>query len=331
VQRRDFIALLLGVATARAPAFPASAQQPDRMRLIGVLTGFDESDPEGQRPLSAFHDGLNQLGWVDGHNIRTKYRWGARDASSVRTEAAELVRLAPDVVLVNSSSVLRPLLQETRTIPIVFLQVNDPVASGFVASLAHPGGNITGFTPAETSMGGKWIQLLKQVAPAVNVIAAILSLSSTANVAMLRAAEAIASSIDVRMTTLAVSNGAEIERAVEEFARQPNGGLIVLPDPVTNFNRELIISLAARYKLPAVYAYRYFVADGGLLSYGIDPADQYRQAAAYVHRILKGEKPADMPVQQPTKFELVINLKTAKAIGLTIPESILLGADWVIE
>jgi putative ABC transport system substrate-binding protein len=314
--RREFITLLGGAAAVWPLA--ARTQQP-AMRRIGVLTGFAENDPEAQRRVTAFLERLRELGWIDGRNARIDYRWGSGDASRIRAYAAELVRLAPDVILVNSSSVLRPLQQETRSIPIVFLQVSDPVVSGFVASLAHPGGNITGFTPAETSMGGKWLEVLKEVAPGVNAAAVIVSSAST--VAMWRAAEAVAPALGVRLTISPVRDGAEIEHAVEDFAQQSNGGLIVLADPITNVHRKLIISLAARHRLPAIYSYRYFVTDGGLISYGIDPADSYRQAASYVDRILKGDKPGDLPVQQPTKFELVINLKTAKTLGLTIPNS----------
>jgi putative tryptophan/tyrosine transport system substrate-binding protein len=295
-----------------------------------VLTGFSENDPEGQRRVTAFLGRLRELGWTNSRNVRIDYRWGAGDPSRTRAYAAELVRLGPDVILVNSSSVLRPLQQETRSIPIVFVQVSDPVVSGFVASLAHPGGNITGFTPAEISMGGKWLELLKEVAPGTNVVA-VLSSGSPASAAIWRAAEAVAPALGVRLTMSQVRDGTEIERAVRDFSQQSNGGLVVQPDPVTNAHRKLIISLAVQHRLPAVYGYRYFVTDGGLISYGIDPADPYRQAASYIHRILMGEKPADMPVQQPTKYELVVNLKTAKTIGLTLPPMLLGRADEVIE
>jgi len=327
VRRREFITLLGGAAAAWPLA--ARSEQVGRLRRIGVLTGFSENDPEGQRRVTAFLARLRELGWTDGRNVRIEYRWGAGDASRIRAYAAELVRLGPDVILVNSSSVLRPLQQETRSIPIVFVQ--DPVVSGFVASLAHPDGNITGFTPAETSMGGKLLEVLKEVAPGTNVVAIILSSASPAGAAIWRAAEAVAPALGVRLTMSQVRDGTEIERAVQDFAQQSNGGLVVLADPVTNLHRKLIISLAVQHRLPAVYSYRYFVADGGLISYGIDPADPYRQAASYIHRILMGEKPADMPVQQPTKFELVINLKTAKALGLTLPPMLLARADEVIE
>jgi putative ABC transport system substrate-binding protein len=329
MKRREFISLL-GGATAAWP-FAARAEQGERIRRIGVLTGFSENDPEAQRRVTAFLGRLRELGWTDGRNVRIEYRWGAGDASRIRAYAAELVRLGPDVILVNSSSVLRPLQQETRSVPIVFVQVSDPVVGGFVASLAHPGGNITGFTPAETSMGGKWLELLKEVAPRTNVAAIILSSASPVGSVISRATEAVAPALGVRLTMSQVRDGTEIERAVQDFAQQSNGGLVVLADPVTNLHRKLIISLAVQHRLPAVYSYRYFVTEGGLISYGIDPADPYRQAASYIHRILMGEKPADMPVQQPIKFELVINLKTAKALGLDVPWQLQQRADEVIE
>jgi putative ABC transport system substrate-binding protein len=329
MRRRNFIKMIAG--SAAAWPLVARAQHGDRVRHIGVLTGFSENDREAQRRVTAFLGRLRELGWTDGRNIRIDYRWGAGDANRIRAYAAELVRLGPEVILVNSSSVLRPLQQETSSIPIVFVQVSDPVVGGFVASLAHPGGNITGFTPAEISMGGKWLEVLKEVAPSTNVAAAILSSTSPVGALISRAAEAAAPTLGMRLTILQVRDGTEIERAVQDFAQEPNGGLVVQADPVTNIHRKLIISLAAQHRLPAVYNYRYFVTEGGLISYGIDPADSYRQAASYIHRILMGEKPADMPVQQPTKFELVINLKSAKTIGLTVPPMLLGRADEVIE
>src|SRR5215510_12794401 len=325
IARRKFLATLLGGAAVAWP-LPARSEQVDRLRRIGVLTGFSENDPEGQRRVTAFLARLRELGWTDGRNVRIEYRWGAGDASRIRAYAAELVRLGPDVILVNSSSVLRPLQQETRSIPIVFVQVSDPVVSGFVASLAHPDGNITGFTPAETSMGGKLLEVLKEVAPGTNVVAIILSSASPAGAAIWRAAEAVAPALGVRLTMSQVRDGTEIERAVQDFAQHSNVGLVVQADPVTNLHRKLIISLAVQHRLPAVYSYRYFVTDGGLISYGIDPADPYRQAASYIHRIFMGEKPADLPVQQPTTFELVINLMSARTIGLTVPPMLLGGA-----
>jgi putative ABC transport system substrate-binding protein len=328
LKRREFITLVGG---AVACPLAARAEQSERVRRIGVLSGFSENDPEAQRRVTAFLNRLRELGWTDGRNIRIDYRWGAGDANRIRAYAAELVRLGPEVILVNSSSVLRPLQQETSSIPIIFVQVIDPVVGGFVASLAHPGGNIIGFTPAEISMGGKWLQVLKEVAPSTNVAAAILSATSPAGAAIGRAAEAVAPALGMRLTMSQVRDGMEIEHAVQDFAQQSNGGLIVQADPVTNLHRKLIISLAAQHRLPAVYNYRYFVTEGGLISYGIDPADPYRRAASYIHRILMGEKPADMPVQQPTEYELVINLKTAKALGLGIPQTLLATANEVVE
>jgi len=241
------------------------------------------------------------------------------------------VGLKPDVILAQTSLVVVPLQRETRTIPIVFTQINDPVESGFVASLARPGGNLTGFTPFEFSATAKWLEILRKIAPSVTRVAVILNPDQPPNAGMLRALEAVSPSFGVRLTPADVHSAAEIERAVSAFARESNGGLIVLPNPITISHRELIIALAARHRLPAVYAYRYFVTAGGLMSYGVDPADLFRRAAGYVDRILKGAKPADLPVEQPTKFELVINLKTAKALGLTIPQELLLRADEVIE
>jgi putative ABC transport system substrate-binding protein len=328
IRRRRFMVALGGTATW---LLAARAQAPNRMRRIGVLTSFSENDPEIQRRVSAFLEQLRKLGWMDGRNIRIDYRWGAGDADRIRAYAAELVHLGPEVILVNSSSVLRPLQQETSSIPIVFVQVSDPVVGGFVASLAHPGGNITGFTTAELSMGGKWLEVLKEVAPSTNVAAAILSSTSPVGAMISRAAETVAPALGMRLTMSQVRDGTEIEHAVQDLAQQSNSGLVVLADPVTNIHRKLIISLAAQHRLPAVYNYRYFVMEGGLISYGIDPADPYRQAASYIHRILMGEKPADMPVQQPTKYELVINLKTAKALGLDVTLQLQQLADEVIE
>jgi putative ABC transport system substrate-binding protein len=329
MKRRQFITIIGGAAAVWPLA--ARAQQPDRVRRIGVLMGAAESDPEGQRYIKAFAQGLQELGWVRGRNVQIEYRWGGSDPARIQTYVAELVGLKPDVILAHTSLVVAPLLRETRTIPIVFTQLNDPVESGLVASMARPGGNITGFTSFELSVSGKWLESLKEIAPSVTRAAVILNPAQSPQVAMLRAIEAVAPSAGVLLTVAGVQDAAEIEPAVSAFARESNGSLIVLPSPVTIGNRELIITLAGRHRLPAVYASRYFVTDGGLMSYGVDPADLYRRAAGYVDRILKGEKPADLPVQAPTKYDLVINLKAAKAIGLTIPESFLLRADEVIE
>jgi putative tryptophan/tyrosine transport system substrate-binding protein len=328
MKRRQFITLL-GSAAATLP-LAARAQQTDRMRRIGVLQAVNESDPEGQRRVAAFVQVLQKLGWTEGANQVIDYRWGG-SAERLRGYAAELVGLKPDVIWTSGALGLLPLKRQTQNIPIVFTLVYDPVGSGFVESLAHPGGNITGFTLGEFSMGGKLLQVLKEVAPQVTRVAIMLNLDQPPHVAMWRAIETVAPSFGVRLTATDVQDSAEIERAIEAFAREPNGGLIVLPGPIAIAHREQVIALAARHRVPAAYAFRYFATSGGLVSYGVDPADQSRQAAAYVDRILKGAKPSDLPVQQPTKFELVINLKTAKGLGLNVPQTLLARADEVIE
>jgi putative ABC transport system substrate-binding protein len=279
----------------------------------------------------AFRQALEKLGWSDGRNVRIDYRWGGADPGRIRAHAKELVGLDPDVILVSTSLALQPLLRETRSIPIVFTQITDPVGSGFVASMARPGGNITGFAPGEFERFGKSLELLKEVAPQVTRVAVIRNPEQKPQEGMWRAIEAVAPSFKVQLTAADARNSAEVEHTVDRFASEPNGGLIVLPNPVTEGNRRLIIAMAARHRLPAVYAFRFFVTDGGLMSYAADLADQYRQAASYVDRILKGEKPSDLPVQQPTKFDLVINLKTAKALGLEVLPTVLARADEVIE
>jgi putative tryptophan/tyrosine transport system substrate-binding protein len=329
MRRRAFITLLGGAAAAWPLA--ARAQQGERIRRIGVLQAISETDPEAHLRKAAFVGGLQKLGWTEGTNVTIDYRWAGADADRIRLYATEIAGMQPDVIWTSGALPLLPLKRATRTIPIVFMQVYDPVGSGFVASLTRPGGNITGFTLGEFTMGGKILEVLKEVAPQVNRVAVILNLEQPPHVAMWRSIEATAPSFGVRLTPADVQGPAEIERAMEAFAREPNGGLIVLPGPVTIAHRELITTLAARHRLPAAYAFRFFVMGGGLLSYGIDSADQSRQAAGYVDRILKGEKPGDLPVQQPTKFELVINLKTAKALGLDVPATVLARADEVIE
>ena len=329
MKRREFIKLV-GGAAAMWPLV-ARAQQPERMRRIGVLQYINESDPELQRRVAVFVQGLQKLGWREGANLVIDYRYGAEDSERMRLDAAELVGLKPDLIWTSGGLGLLSLKRATHSIPIVFTGVYDPVGSGYVASLARPGGNITGFTLGEFSMGGKMLEVLKEVVPQVSRVAVILNLEQPPHVAMWRAIEAMAQSFGVSLTATDVQDPAEIERAIEAFAREPNGGLIVLPGPITNNHRELIIALAARHRLPAAYPFGYFVKEGGLVSYGAEPFDQSRQAAAYVDRILKGEKPEDLPIQQPTKFELVINLKTAKALGITVPPSLLGRADEVIE
>jgi putative ABC transport system substrate-binding protein len=302
------------------------------MRRIGVLTAATPADdPDGQARLAAFLQVLQQLGWTDGRNLRIDYRWGLGDANNIRRYAAELAALAPDVILSVGTASMGPLLQATRTVPIVFVSVADPVGAGFVDSLARPGGNATGFIQFEYSLSGKWLELLKQIAPGVTRAAVFRDPAITSGIGQFAVIQSVAPSLGVEVSPINVRDAGEIERAVAAFARSSNGGLIVTSGAGSVLHRELIIALAARYKLPAVYYRRYFVTSGGLISYGFDLVDQYRHAAGYVDRILKGEKPADLPVQAPTRYELVINLKTAKALGLEIPATVLARADEVIE
>ena len=329
MKRRDFITLLGGAAAAWPVA--ARAQQREKMSRIGVLMNLAADDTEGQARLAAFLQGLQEAGWAVGRNVRIDLRWGAGDADRFRTQAAELVALAPDVVLASSLPVVGPLLQATRTVPIVFVQVVDPVGAGLVASLARPGGNATGFTIFEFGIAGKWVELLKEIAPGVTRVAVLRDAASASGIGQLGAIQSVASSSGVELTPVGVSDPGEIERAVAAFARASNGGLIVTPVTLAIVHRDLIITLAARHRLPAVYGLRPFVTSGGLISYGPDTIDPYRRAASYVDRILKGEKPADLPVQAPTKYETVLNLKTAKALGLDVPPSLLARADEVIE
>jgi ABC-type uncharacterized transport system substrate-binding protein len=328
IRRRDFITLLGGAAAAWPLA--VRAQQAERVRRIGVLVGLAE-DPEGRARIAAFQQALAQLGWTIGRNVRIDNRWGAGDADRIRTYAAELVVLAPDVILGPGSSVVGPLLQATRTVPIVFTQTADPVGAGFVDSLARPGGNATGFTLSEYGMGGKWLEVLKEIAPSATRAAVLRDSAIAQGIGLWGAIQTAAPSFGIEVSPVNVRDAPEIERAVAVFARSPNGGLIVTGSGLAIIHRDLIIALAARHKLPAVYFQRHFVAAGGLISYGPDAIDPHRRAADYVDRILKGEKPAELPVQNPTKFELVINLKTAKALGLEIPPSLLARADEVIE
>ena len=330
MSRREFITLLGGAAATWPLA--ARAQQPERMRLIGVLSGFAAAgDPDAQANFAAFLQGLQQLGWTDGRNVRIEYRWAASDADRGRRYAAELAALAPDVILASGTSILEPLLKATRTVPIVFTIVADPVGAGFVDSLAQPGGNVTGFMTFEYSLSAKWLELLKQIAPDVTRAVVLRDPAQPSQTSQFAVIQSVAPSVGVDVRPVNVRDPAEIERAITAFARSPNSGLIVTGSGLATFHRDLITTLAARHRLPAVYPVRLFVTGGGLISYGPNFVDHHRQAAGYVDRILKGEKPADLPVQAPTKYELVVNLKTAKALGLEVPASVLARADEVIE
>jgi putative tryptophan/tyrosine transport system substrate-binding protein len=330
MRRRDFMALT-GGAAALAP-LAAFAQQADRMRRIGVLFGSATDDPEHQARFAAFVQGLAQLGWADGRNVQIDTRWATTNPDDIRRQAAELAALAPDVILAaTGTATVAPLLQATRIVPIVFALVIDPVGAGFVASLAQPGGNATGFTLFEYGMSGKWLELLKEIAPGVTRAAVLRDPAIASGIGQFATAQAVAPSLGLELSPVDVRDASEIERAVTAFARSGNGGLVVTASALATRYRKLIITLAARHNLPAIYSGRWFVADGGLFSYGPDYIDQFRRAAGYVDRILKGEKAADMPVQAPTKYELVINLKTAKALGLDVPANLLARAGEVIE
>jgi putative tryptophan/tyrosine transport system substrate-binding protein len=330
IARRQFISVLGG--TAIWP-LTAHAQQTDRIRRIGVLMAHAESDPEFEAYLAAFREGLQKLGWAEGRNIRIDIRWGALDDAEARLRLAkELVALEPDVILTQNTPPTASMLQQTRTIPIVFVIVTDPVGSGFVESLPRPGGNATGFTIMEPTMSGKWLGLLKEVAPRVNRAAFLFNPATAPYVDYyLNPFKAAATTFGVDVILAPVHDPAELETVIAAQAREPNGGLILIPDGFLNVHRDEIISLAARYRLPAIYPWRFFAEHGGLLSYGSEQGDEFRLAATYVDRILKGEKPRELPVQAPVKFELVVNLKTAKALGLTIPAGVLSIADAVIE
>jgi putative ABC transport system substrate-binding protein len=326
MKRREFIGLVGGAA-----AWPLAAHAQERVRCLDVLLPAVADDAGFQICLGSFLQGLGQLGWTDGRNVRIDTRWATANAAEIRKHAAELVALAPDVILADGGLTVGALLQATRTVPIVFPVVGDPVGAGLVDSLARPGGNATGFMNFEYSIGGKWLELLKEIAPGVTRVAVLWDPPSAAGIGQYAVIQAVAPSLRVEVSPVNVRDVGEIERDVAAFARSPNGGLIVMASPSAIVHRELIIALAAQHKLPAVYFERYFARDGGLISYGPDITDQYRRAAGYVDRILKGEKPADLPVQAPTKYQLVINLKTAKAIGLTVPPTLLARADEVIE
>jgi putative ABC transport system substrate-binding protein len=329
IRRRKFLATLLGGAAAWP--LVARAQQPARVRRAGVLMPYSETAPEGQSRIAAFTQQLRQLGWIDGRNLQVDIRWATNDAQRIRRDAAELVALAPDVLVATANLPVAALQQATRGIPIVFVQTADPVGAGFVDSLARPGGNITGFTPFEFGISAKWLELLKEIAPDVTRAAVLRDATNPGAIGQMAAIQSVAPSLGVELGPIGGRDADEIERAIAGLARFANVGLVVTGTPLTVAHGDLIVALAARYRLPAVYPFRFFVARGGLISYGPDSIDPYRRAAGYVDRILKGEKPADLPVQAAVKYELIVNLKTAKALGLEIPATVLARADEVIE
>jgi putative ABC transport system substrate-binding protein len=329
MRRRDFIYGIVGSTIAWPQS--AFAQQRDRQRRIGFLIPLNENDPETKARLGAFQERLKGFGWNDGTNIRIEYRFTEGNVERTRVAAAELVALAPDVIVAYANPAVSALKPATSTIPIVFTQVSDPVGSGFVTNLARPGGNITGFHSFEPSIGGKWLEILKQVAPSVRRVAVVHDPRIAANVSFLREAASKSASQGITVTSAGVTNAADIEREITAFAQEPNGGLIVAPAPATFGQRDLIIALAERWRLPAIYSFRFNVKSGGLVSYGYEGLEQFQQAANYVDRILRGANPGELPLQLPTNYQLVVNLKAAKAIGLSIPESFLLRADEVLE
>jgi len=328
LKRRELITLVGGAATW---PLAARAQQSERMRRIGVLMTQAADDAVAQARYAAFLQGLRRSGWEEGRNVRIETRWTTGRADAVRNSAAELVALAPDVILATGSASMGPLLQATRSVPIVFVHTPDPVGAGFVNSMSRPGGNATGFINFEYGIGAKWLELLKQIAPSTARAAIVRDPAISAGIGMWGAIQAAAPSLSIDVTPVNMHDAGEIERALTTFARASNGGLIVTGSGLAIANRDLIVKLAARHKLPAVYFERFFVAAGGLASYGADIVEQYRQAAGYIDRILKGDKPADLPVQAPTKYELIINLKAAKALDLILPDTVLARADEVIE
>ena len=331
MKRRGFITLVGGAVVTWPLA--VRAQQDIRVRRIGVLVPFAENDAVTQAEVSAFRDVLQQLGWTNGRNMRIDYRWAGRELGSIRTSAKELVALQPDVILARTTPVTAALLQETRSLPVVFVVVSDPVGDALVTSLARPGGNATGFTNVEATLGGKWLELLKEINPRITRVAVMFGAKTSPGGGSyyLNLVKDAAASIAVKVIATPVQDAGEIEHAIGAFTGEPNGALIVTPDITTTGHRQLIISLAAGHRLPAIYPYSFVVAEGGLISYGVDVTDLYRRAASYVDRILRGEKPSELPVQSPTKFELAINLKTVKALGLHVPPSLLARADEVIE
>jgi putative ABC transport system substrate-binding protein len=328
MKRREFIALLGGTAAAWPVA--ATAQQSERMRRIGVVMAYAESDPNGQVQFRAFREHLQKLGWTEGTNLRIDLRFGAGDPVRIRQLAKELLSLGPDLMVGNSNVVTTILQSEVRTLPLVFVSVSDPIGSGFIADLARPGGNITGFANFQASMGGKWLEKLLEIAPLVQRVGLVYH-PEPPNFGYLRSAEADAPPLNIKLDGLPVHGRAEVEQALETFAREPRGGLIVAPNVVTFANSSLIVALAERYRLPAIYPFAYYAKEGGLISYGFDAIDQFRQGAVYADKILRGAKPSDLPVQHPSKFEIVINLKTAKSLGLEFPPTLIALADEVIE
>ena len=329
MRRREFIANL---GSAAAWPVVARGQQPERTRRIGVVMAYLEGDFNGQAQVAAFREQLGKLGWVEGRNVQVEFRYGGDDPNRIREQARELLQLAPDLIVSNSNHVTAILQTEVRTIPLVFVSVSDPIGSGFVADLAKPGGNITGFANFQPTMGEKWLEMLRQIAPPIERVGFLLHREAP-NIGYLNSAQTAATGFKINLLGLEVNNGAEIERALDYFSNggTSNNGLIVAPNLVAFANSALIVDLAARYQLPAIYPFAFYAKEGGLISYGFDAADQFRQGAVYVDKILRGAKPTDLPVQHPTKFQIVINLKTAKALGLEIPPTVLARADEVIE
>jgi putative ABC transport system substrate-binding protein len=328
MRRRDFISLL-GIAAAWPLA--ARAQQAERVRRVGVLIGYEEEDPEGQARARALRKGLTALGWVDQQNIQFIFRWAGDDVERVRTYAADLTGANPDVIVAQSTTILRRLMQATGKVPIIFVTGADPVGAGIVPNLAQPGGNVTGFLAFENATSAKWLETLLEIVPTVSRVLIIQNARNPTRRDFLPAIEALGTASNIRLVNPELEHSADIEKAVEAFARESNGGVVVLPSAFTNVHRRTLVALAALHRLPAVYPFRHFAVEGGLITYGPEPLDLWRRAASYVDRILKGEKAGDLPVQQPTKYELVINLKTAKALGLAVPPSLLARADEVIE
>lgn len=328
MRRREFLSLLCGAATTWPLA--ARAQQPERMRHIGVVMAYTERDPNGRLQVAAFREQLQKLGWTEGNNVQIDFRYAASDPTRIRALAVELLGLKPDVMVSNSNLVTTILQTEVRGIPLVFVSVSDPIGSGFVKDLARPGGNVTGFANFQSSMGSKWLEMLREIAPHVECVGLMMH-PEPPNIGYLKSAEDAATSLKVQLVRLDVNDSSEIEGAFAAFASEPHGGLIVAPNVVTFANSDLIVAQAARYRLPAIYPFGFFAKEGGLISYGFDAVDQFRQGAVYADKILKGARPADLPVQHPTKFEITISLKTAKALGLDVPLQLQQLADEVIE